>query len=152
MMSLQNLQAGLRFSHGCCCLMISTPKSTSLKQKDHLQIGDLIWFDEILLGWPWNKCSLSFMGYIHICFCYVFFWWNFRVSLINNPSTGTTVTGSGFSSQNNPLEKHNVHKISPYTPSLKVFFFVTPFPHAPTNGFVIYICVEFMVNKRTPQV
>ena len=92
MMSLQNLQAGLRFSHGCCCLMISTPKSTSLKQKDHLQIGDLISFDEILFGWPWNRCSFSFMGYM-LLLC-LFCWWNFRVSLSTTPPLEPLLRGA----------------------------------------------------------
>ena len=82
MMSLQNLQAGLHFSHGCCCLMISTPKSTSLKQKDPLQIGDLISFDEILFGWPWNRRSLSFMGYMLLLCLFLV---EFQGKPINNP-------------------------------------------------------------------
>ena len=84
-----------------------------------------IWYDlmkSYYIGWPWNKRSLSFMGYRIYAFAMSFLLVEFQGKPINNPSTGTTVTGSGFSAQNNPLQKHSVHKFSPYTRSLKVFF------------------------------
>lgn len=107
---------------------------------------DMIWWNPVR---PWNKCSLSFMGYM-LLLC-LFCWWNFRVSLSTTPLLEPLLRGA--------VSHHRTTLCKSITSTkfLRIHvpwrcFFVTPFPHAPTNGFVIYICVEFMVNKRTPQV
>ena len=46
---------------------------------------DTVWFDEILLGWPRNKCSLSFMGYRIYASAMSFLLVEFQGNPINTP-------------------------------------------------------------------
>ena len=114
------------------------------------------WWSQPQIQLPWNRCWLSFMEYM-LLLCLVFggIGTNYTIPpgrfdvYQGNPVTlSTTLYFPRLQDRTIPFQSIMSYKFL----ALKCFLWHLFHMLYPWHSYCIYICVEFMVNKRTPQV